>query len=155
MVVIEKLAEEFTSGSGARDINRTIFVVGDKNSRSIRFRVLIRANSTGEEKFATKLNASQQAFQSTALEYSFRSSPAILRCVDHVFAQASKAGFTEQATHKAFPPPCLAVSTFGPLFRLVSPKMKVNGKTPLILWVVQARQDMAQSIARNFQIAKL
>ena len=28
--VIEKLAEEFTSGSGARDINRTIFVVGDK-----------------------------------------------------------------------------------------------------------------------------
>ena len=44
--VIEKLAEEFTSGSGARDINRTIFVVGDKKQSIYSFQGLIRANST-------------------------------------------------------------------------------------------------------------
>jgi len=101
--VIEKLAEEFTSGSGARDINRTIFVVGDKKQSIYSFQGADpREFDRMREEFATRLHASQQAFQSTALEYSFRSSPAILRCVDHVFAQGSKAGFSEQATHKAF-----------------------------------------------------
>ena len=101
--VIEKLAEEFTSGSGARDINRTIFVVGDKKQSIYSFQGADPLEFDHmREKFASRLNASRQAFQSTALEYSFRSSPAILRCVDHVFTKASKAGFSEQAAHKAF-----------------------------------------------------
>ena len=101
--VIEKLAEEFTSGTGARDINRTIFVVGDKKQSIYSFQ---GADPTEFDRmlaeFAERLAATKQSFQSTALEFSFRSSPAILRAVDDVFLNSQKAGFTEQTTHKAF-----------------------------------------------------
>ena len=54
--VIEKLAEEFTSGSGARDINRTIFVVGDKKQSIYSFQGADpREFDRMREEFATQI----------------------------------------------------------------------------------------------------
>lgn len=45
--VVQHLTREFVSGEGARDTRRTVFVVGDKSSRSIRSKVPTRQSSTG------------------------------------------------------------------------------------------------------------
>ena len=84
--VIELLAQEFTSGKGARDIERTIFVVGDKKQSIYSFQGAdVGAFERMKLHFATRLSESNQALQDLALEHSFRSAPAILRLVDNCF----------------------------------------------------------------------
>ena len=102
--VIEKLAQEFTSGVGARsDTPRTIFVVGDKKQSIYSF----QGADPGEfdrmqAEFKARLNAVDLALQDLTLEHSFRSSDAILRLVDLTFQSQDPAGFTKDALHKAF-----------------------------------------------------
>ena len=88
--------------------------------------------------------------RSTALEYSFRSSPAILRCVDHVFAQASKAGFTEQATHKAFHTTLPGRVDLWPVIPPSAPEDEGNWEDPVdIMGRSSETGHLAQSIARE------
>src|SRR6056297_3360326 len=102
--VIERLAQEFTSGQGARaDVTRTIFVVGDKKQSIYSF----QGADPGEfdrmkGDFATRLHATGQPLQDMEMEYSFRSSSAILDLVDHTFAHSRDSGFTPEQGHKAF-----------------------------------------------------
>lgn len=149
--VIEKLAEEFTSGRGARDINRTIFVVGDKKQSIYSFQGADpREFDRMREEFASRLHASQQAFQSTALEYSFRSSPAILRCVDHVFTQSAKAGFSEQATHKAFHATLPGRVDIWPVIPPSKPEEEGNWEDPVdIIGRSSETGHLAQTIAQE------
>ncbi|TCK99796.1 DNA helicase/exodeoxyribonuclease V subunit A [Shimia isoporae] len=102
--VIERLAQEFTSGSGARsDITRTIFVVGDKKQSIYSFQGADPAEfdrMRGE--FAARLEPSGHALQDLSLEYSFRSSPAVLNLVDETFKDNVAAGFPEGNRHIAF-----------------------------------------------------
>lgn len=102
--VIEKLAQEFTSGQGARaDVNRTIFVVGDKKQSIFGFQGADPNEfDRMRETFATRLIATNQPFQPLSLEYSFRSSAAILSLVDHTFDGRSASGFTASEKHRAF-----------------------------------------------------
>jgi len=100
--VIRLLAQEFTSGEGARaDVPRTIFVVGDKKQSIYSFQ---GADPEGfdrmRDQFSQKLREIDQPFQSTTLDYSFRSSSAILDVVDQVFAHRS--GLGSGSTHLAF-----------------------------------------------------
>ncbi|MDU9006040.1 double-strand break repair helicase AddA [Sedimentitalea todarodis] len=102
--VIEKLAQEFTSGEGARgDKPRTIFVVGDKKQSIYSFQ-----GADPEEfdrmqtEFSQRLAGSGEGLQDLTLEYSFRSSEAILRLVDIVFAGHEDAGFRTDLHHRAF-----------------------------------------------------
>ena len=85
--VIEKLAQEFTSGQGARsDITRTVFVVGDKKQSIYSFQGADPSEfDRMKQEFSLKLNALSQPFQDLTLEYSFRSAEAILRLVDCTF----------------------------------------------------------------------
>ena len=101
--VIRKLAEEFSSGEGARaDVTRTIFVVGDKKQSIYSFQGADpREFDRMQSEFGSKLGESGQILHSNTLDYSFRSSPAILRLVDTVFANATSAGFGENK-HFAF-----------------------------------------------------
>ncbi|WP_415405105.1 double-strand break repair helicase AddA [Tateyamaria sp. SN3-11] len=101
--VIRKLAEEFSSGEGARaDVTRTIFVVGDKKQSIYSFQGADpREFDRMQAEFGSKLGESGQTLHSNTLDYSFRSSPAILRLVDTVFANAPAAGFGENK-HIAF-----------------------------------------------------
>ncbi len=99
--VIELLAQEFTAGQGARDAGRTIFVVGDKKQSIYSFQGAdLRAFDRMRDHFAARLAEVQVPLRDEALEYSFRSSPAILGLVDH--ALGDDAGLGGPVRHLAF-----------------------------------------------------
>ncbi|SAY39387.1 double-strand break repair helicase AddA [Candidatus Synechococcus spongiarum] len=103
--VIDKLTQEFSSGEGARPLQRTIFVVGDKKQSIYSFQ-----GAKPEEfdnmanAFSKRLQGANLQLQQLHLEYSFRSAPVILKLVDPVFQgeEAEKAGFSPQERHRAF-----------------------------------------------------
>ncbi|MBK1636154.1 double-strand break repair helicase AddA, partial [Rhodovulum adriaticum] len=102
--VIELLAQEFTAGQGARaDVERTIFVVGDKKQSIYSFQ---GADPGGFDRmkdlFADRLGAIGRDLNALSLEYSFRSAPAILSLVDETFPPGARDGLDPQMTHRAF-----------------------------------------------------
>ena len=102
--VIERLAQEFTSGEGARpDLLRTIFVVGDKKQSIYSFQGADpREFDRMQREFADRMSSSETPLQVMEMEYSFRSSPAILSLVDHTFSKSQQSGFAPDQQHKAF-----------------------------------------------------
>jgi ATP-dependent helicase/nuclease subunit A len=102
--VIEKLAQEFTSGLGARpEVERTIFVVGDKKQSIYSFQGADPdAFDRMQIEFGNRLQDSNIKLEDLTLEFSFRSSTAILQLVDLVFADKSEAGFHKGSQHRAF-----------------------------------------------------
>lgn len=102
--VIEKLAQEFTSGAGARaDVERTIFVVGDKKQSIYSFQGADPdAFDRMQREFGARLSDSGSGLEDLTLEYSFRSAPAVLRLVDLVFEKRGAAGFQKESLHRAF-----------------------------------------------------
>ncbi len=102
--VIEKLAQEFTAGAGARpDVPRTIFVVGDKKQSIYSFQGADpEAFDRMQQDFAARLEHTGTPLQSLTLEYSFRSAAPILRLVDLCFQGRDRAGFTPDSQHRAF-----------------------------------------------------
>ena len=102
--VIERLAQEFTSGQGARpDTRRTIFVVGDKKQSIYSFQGADpREFDRMQRDFGARLENTGTPLQSRVLAYSFRSSRAILITVDCCFDQSEDSGFTPEEGHKAF-----------------------------------------------------
>ncbi len=102
--VVRKLAVEFTSGVGARaDVERTIFVVGDKKQSIYSF----QGADPGEfdrmkDEFDEKLEAIEKRLEKNTLKYSFRSAQAVLSLVDQTFENRIDAGFSGEAEHIAF-----------------------------------------------------
>ncbi|MDP2083858.1 MAG: double-strand break repair helicase AddA, partial [Gemmobacter sp.] len=91
--VIELLAQEFTAGQGARDNPRTVFVVGDKKQSIYSFQGAdLEKFDAMQVHFGARLAAMGTPLQSHALEYSFRSSPAVLRAVDATCAPFASLG---------------------------------------------------------------
>ncbi|MGB8811902.1 MAG: double-strand break repair helicase AddA [Paracoccaceae bacterium] len=101
--VIRLLAQEFTSGRGARDVARTIFVVGDKKQSIYSFQGAdVDAFDKMKDLFQTRLSEANIPQQSLTLEHSFRSSPAILRLVDLTFDERTHADVGGKVKHHAF-----------------------------------------------------
>ncbi|AHD02649.1 double-strand break repair helicase AddA [Leisingera methylohalidivorans] len=102
--VIEKLAQEFTAGEGARsDVERTIFVVGDKKQSIYSFQGADPdAFDRMQLEFGNRLSETGAGLQDASLDFSFRSSAAILKLVDLVFRDSPRAGFRKDALHRAF-----------------------------------------------------
>ena len=102
--VIKLLAQEFSTGQGARpDIRRTIFVVGDLKQSIYSFQGADpRAFDQMREHFSTRLAAANQTLFERSLNYSFRSSPAILGFVDATFHVAGDQGVGGSPRHIAF-----------------------------------------------------
>ena len=102
--VVEKLAQEFTSGEGARSgVERTIFVVGDKKQSIYSFQGADpQAFDRMQAEFGRKLAESDSKLWDSTLEYSFRSSSAILSLVDILFENRAEAGFHKDSLHRAF-----------------------------------------------------
>ena len=102
--VIELLAEEFTSGEGARaNRDRTLFVVGDKKQSIYSFQGAdLAAFDEKHQLFKTRFDASGQMLVDTQLLHSFRSAPAILKLVDETFCQGFEPALGVAPEHLAF-----------------------------------------------------
>jgi ATP-dependent helicase/nuclease subunit A len=103
--VIEKLADEFASGEGVREgeQDRTLFVVGDKKQSIYSFQGADpREFDLKRTSFQESLEAAHLRFQDKSLDYSFRSSPAVLRAVDQTFNTLPDPRMGEQMNHLAF-----------------------------------------------------
>lgn len=102
--VIDRLAQEFTSGLGARqDVQRTIFVVGDKKQSIYSFQGADpREFDRMQRDFAERLEAAGTPLQTQRLEHSFRSSSAILDTVDATFHGREESGFSPEQSHIPF-----------------------------------------------------
>ncbi|MFN4154276.1 MAG: double-strand break repair helicase AddA [Paracoccaceae bacterium] len=101
--VIEKLTGEFTAGQGASDKPRTLFVVGDKKQSIYSFQGAdLSAFDTKRQAFSAKFAAVDQPMQDRTLDYSFRSSPAVLDVVDATFGAEFPAALGDPPRHLAF-----------------------------------------------------
>jgi len=101
--VIELLAQEFTAGRGARDVPRTIFVVGDKKQSIYSFQGAdLEAFDRMKAEFRRRLAEAQTHLADLTLDHSFRSSPAILRVVDMTFDAEGGQGLGGEVRHIAF-----------------------------------------------------
>jgi ATP-dependent helicase/nuclease subunit A len=101
--VIEKLAAEFTAGRSASERTRTLFVVGDKKQSIYSFQGAdLSAFDAKRLDFGAKFAAVRQPMQDRTLDYSFRSSRAILDVVDATFGSAFPAALGDPPRHLAF-----------------------------------------------------
>lgn len=101
--VIERIAAEFTAGQGAHTGPRTIFVVGDKKQSIYSFQGAdVDVFEQKKAAFARRLAEAGSVLIDLNLEYSFRSSPAILRLVDLTFDDRRKAALGGDMKHLAF-----------------------------------------------------
>jgi ATP-dependent helicase/nuclease subunit A len=85
--IVEALIAEFTAGLGARGQNRTLFVVGDEKQSIYSFQGADPRKFTElREAFRRRFLAAGQPFQpDIRLNFSFRSTSAVLEAVDTVF----------------------------------------------------------------------
>jgi len=85
--IINHIISEFTSGAGARDgIVRTIFAVGDEKQSIFSFQgAAPREFDQRRRSLQRKFTDAGLKFDPVSFTYSFRSGPAILQSVDHVF----------------------------------------------------------------------
>lgn len=95
--VVRALADEFFTGEGARNLNRTVFAVGDVKQSIYSFqRADPRSFLTLRGHFAERARSADQPFRDVALGLSFRSTDAVLGLVDAVFADdIARAGILE------------------------------------------------------------
>ncbi len=102
--VIEALSAEFTSGVSSHEGDRTLFVVGDKKQSIYSFQgANVAIFDRKRDKFDADFSAVGKPFSKTSLDYSFRSSPAILNLVDAVFQEPEFArAMGDTVFHAAF-----------------------------------------------------
>src|SRR3546814_1426157 len=105
--VVAALAEEFFSGEGARSIGRTVFAVGDLKQSIFSFqRADPEAFRRLRRHFNERVAAADAEWREIELDISFRSTTAVLRAVDAVFAASPACdGVVEDGAvlrHRAF-----------------------------------------------------
>ena len=101
--VIARLAEEFSAGIGARDVNRTLFVVGDEKQSIYSFQGADPAAfDRMRAHFEQHLEGAQNRLWRRDLLYSFRSSAAVLRLVDLVLQNTGDTALKAEVTHRAY-----------------------------------------------------
>lgn len=92
--IIGALTDEFFAGAGARDMTRTLFVVGDYKQSIFGFQGSDPdIYSDRREHFAALANEAGQAWQQVDLDTNFRSVGAILDVVDATVAQLGPGSF--------------------------------------------------------------
>ena len=106
--VIEALSAEFFAGQGARDVGRTIFVVGDEKQSIYSFQgadpAEFEAKRAHYRRAIAAIADASRALQDCDLLHSWRSAPPILRLVDAVFAGVAGQGLARGITHHAVAP---------------------------------------------------
>jgi len=101
--VIWRLAEEFTTGQGARGALRTVFVVGDEKQSIYSFQGADPAAfARMRDKVAQHLAGTGAPLSPVALDFSFRSAEAVLRVVDMTFRGEAARGVAPEMQHRPF-----------------------------------------------------
>ena len=97
--VVAALAEEFFAGLGAREVERTVFAVGDAKQSIFSFqRADPAAFRAYRDHFGGRVEAAERAWNPVDLDISFRSTGPVLRAVDAVFQQdPARRGVVEEA----------------------------------------------------------
>ena len=85
--IVAHIISEFTSGAGARDgVVRTVFAVGDEKQSIFSFQGAAPHEFDARRRYLKKkFEDAGLKFDPVSFTYSFRSGPAILQSVDHVF----------------------------------------------------------------------
>jgi ATP-dependent helicase/nuclease subunit A len=103
--VIDALSDEFFAGRGARDVQRTIFVVGDEKQSIYSFQGADPAEfGNKRRRFEALLAAMGEALEHCGLLHSFRSAPPVLALVDAVFGGTAGDGMAQPVSHLANAP---------------------------------------------------
>ncbi|MBI1171084.1 double-strand break repair helicase AddA [bacterium] len=132
--VIELLTAEFTAGEGTRPGGRTLFVVGDKKQSIYSFQGAdVAAFDEKQALFQGNFQAARQRFQTLPLEYSFRSSPAILNLVDAALGGLSAQALGDVVSHRACFPDLPGRVDLWPLIEADEEKDDVNFEDPVDL----------------------
>lgn len=86
--IVQLLAQEFFVGEGQRDIERTVFAVGDEKQSIYSFQGAVPEDFDANGRIIQKkANAISRTFSRIRLNYSFRSTADILESVDLVFSE--------------------------------------------------------------------
>jgi ATP-dependent helicase/nuclease subunit A len=87
--IVAHIISEFTAGAGARDgVTRTVFAVGDEKQSIFSFQgAAPREFDLRRRELKKKFEDAGLKFDPVSFTYSFRSGPAILQSVDHVFRE--------------------------------------------------------------------
>jgi ATP-dependent helicase/nuclease subunit A len=87
--IVESLAREFFTGSGARDLARTLFAVGDEKQSIYSFQgAAPKMFAETGARFRDLARQANQPWRVVPLTLSFRSAPPVLEAVDRAFADA-------------------------------------------------------------------
>lgn len=86
--IVDALASEFFAGVGARNLNRTLFVVGDEKQSIFSFQgAAPQIFDSMQHNFSKLARNAEMDFKRVQLALSFRSTASVLEAVDTVFAQ--------------------------------------------------------------------
>ena len=153
--VIDAIAEEFFAGAGAREATRTVFAVGDRKQSIYRFQGA-DPDAFGAARSSTQGRAAAGggAFRDVPLNLSFRSGPAVLGFVDHLFADAgARAGLAETETeirHTARRLGQAGLVELWPLEPVQRPALPADWQAPVTQERGQSAETrLAQRIARR------
>lgn len=95
--IVERLAEEFFAGKGQRELNRTLFAVGDEKQSIYSFQGAAPDQfSKKRQSFAQRARDAESGFSDIKLNLSFRSTPDVLAAVDAVFCEGARSGIVAQ-----------------------------------------------------------
>ena len=91
--IVSALTSEFFSGTGSREVpDRTLFVVGDRKQSIFSFQgANPAAFEASREIFGTQISNVGQPFSTVDLTISYRSTMEVLKAVDMVFAEGTRA----------------------------------------------------------------
>ena len=85
--ILQKIAEDFTSGAGQRDVLRTFFAVGDEKQSIFSFQgARPEEFAAMRDMFRARVAQAGLDFAPVELKRSFRASGGLLQFVDHVFS---------------------------------------------------------------------
>lgn len=95
--IIRALADEFMTGQGARDIQRTVFVVGDEKQSIYGFqRAAPEEFKRMHAYFEKRVRDAKQDWANVPLNISFRSTESVLKAVDAVFPHTRHYAYREK-----------------------------------------------------------
>jgi len=101
--LIKCLTEEFTSGQGVNDTERTVFVVGDEKQSIYSFQGADPKHfGKMRDWFLARLEAIETKLHKQDLLFSFRSAAPILNLVDHTFIGDARKGIIGGVLHRTF-----------------------------------------------------